>query len=471
MEWSIPWRPFCWNNGTSGSGSSEMFGNAAHNVTGAAAKASSFSLGYSGQSLAGPVFDSFGNMYLTENEVGFYGVSVVYRGGAALGAFLATLYPSLTITPGNAYVLTGTSTSSYTVSGATALKAQYKTPGAVAVDSTGNVYIPDESGFIAVLNIQTTAITVAGTAIQPGTVATILGAACVATTGCTETNPTNNLYANATANGAYDPDTVVVDRWGNIYFGNKATGSGVAMVVAIYAGAPNAVTGAANPLYGMINAIYPSLGVPTQNATYILSGNGTLTPQAAAAENWVISAVNTSFGGSAAGFSNGYIQAIAVDPAGNVYFTDNSKLIVWRIDVVNGETSLVAGGGPTYLTASPSAPSSCGNNTATPCEFLHRRWLRDHWNPCGGHWKLRSRSRSGRRPVYDAEPHLRCFGEAFDRHQLSSDSRGVVERVAAYSCSLLCEQSLCGDEHVCHLVVERRASSRFRQRRLRQPYV
>jgi len=168
-------------------------------------------------------------------------------------------------------------------------------------------------------------------------------------------------------NGTAGADVVTVDRWGNIYIANKSTGStGAAMVAAIYAGAPSAVTGPANPLYGMLNAIYPGLGAPSQNFTYILSGNGATAPSVVTTPitSWVIGAPNTSLGGTAVGLSHGAIQGIAVDGAGNVYFTDTSKLFVWRIDAVNGETAIVAGGGSKYSLASLSFPTTqkCENN-------------------------------------------------------------------------------------------------------------
>jgi hypothetical protein len=355
--------PYCWNDGSSTSGN----GNAFHNVTGGAATSSGFGMGYQAKPLAGPTFDSFGNMYIAETQ-GFYGVSVVYRGGSALSAFLATLYPTQTITPGNAYLLTGTSNSGYTANGTAPLTARFKAPGTVGVDSQGNLYIPDENGFVQVLNIQSTAIVVAGTSIPAGSVSTILGSTCVANSGCAQVSPTNNALASSGSNGTAGADVVTVDRWGNIYIANRSTGSsGTAVVEAIYAGAPNAVTGAGNPLYGMLNAIYPGLGSPTANFTYILSGGGTTAPSVIASPmtSWLIGAPNTTLGGSATGLAHGNIEGIAVDGGGNVYFTDTSKLFVWRIDAINGETAIVAGGGSKYSLASASFPTTqkCENNT------------------------------------------------------------------------------------------------------------
>jgi sugar lactone lactonase YvrE len=103
--------------------------------------------------------------------------------------------------------------------GGPATSAQLNLPEAVAVDGVGNVYIADAvDNKIRVVNMQTSAITIAGVSIPVGDIATVAGS------GATCANPTNTCGDGAAATAAQlnFPEGVAVDGAGNIYVSDTA---------------------------------------------------------------------------------------------------------------------------------------------------------------------------------------------------------------------------------------------------------
>jgi sugar lactone lactonase YvrE len=81
--------------------------------------------------------------------------------------------------------------------GGPAKSAQFNNPYAVATDKTGNVYVADTGdNRVRAINVQATAITVAGVTIQAGQIATIIG------TGAVCSSPTAKCGDNAKATAA-----------------------------------------------------------------------------------------------------------------------------------------------------------------------------------------------------------------------------------------------------------------------------
>ena len=92
--------------------------------------------------------------------------------------------------------------------------AQLRTPGAVLLDAAGNIYIADTgNSVIRVVNTGATAITIAGVAIQPATIATVAGNG----TACTDTSSGCGDGGAATSAELNFPSGISLDAAGNIY--------------------------------------------------------------------------------------------------------------------------------------------------------------------------------------------------------------------------------------------------------------
>jgi hypothetical protein len=277
--------------------------------------------------------------------------------------------------------------------------AEFDAMSAATQDSSGNVYVTDEtSGLVRVLNVQPTPITVAGTTIPAFSLGTIMGntgSNCnfvvpgtnLNTSGCagvtTASSNGTSAYSQITATTIAPLGTptqvplqkltsIYVDAPGNIYIGQgtDANAKTDAMLV-IYAGASNAVTGAANPLKNILTILYGASNV-SQNQVYMLAGNGT--NSRSSTDQWGPAANGYSNTTITPGFSLG-IFGIAVDSTGNIYFGDGNHAF-YRIDQASARIASIAGSllttagyvppagvapYPNYTYASPTAPVACSS--------------------------------------------------------------------------------------------------------------
>jgi len=269
----------------------------------------------------------------------------------------------------------------------------------VGEDNSGNVYFVDAgTRTIRVINVGSTAISVAGVNVDAYSVGTVFGAVGVtgqpgnAGSNCTysalagsssddctgiaqtvTTAPnytgigTSSLSPLATSAAGFQlmgAVSVYVDPWGNIYIGQSGTavtdGNSKGIYV-VYAGAPNATTGSGNPLSNTLGILYGSSNV-VQNDVYLLAGNGLSTRTVY--YQWIPAAAGYGNTTSASGFSQpGYM---VTDAAGNLYFSDQSgDHSVYRLDAASAHISLIAGFNASYAvpaaysTASSSAPVAC----------------------------------------------------------------------------------------------------------------
>jgi len=200
-------------------------------------------------------------------------------------------------------------------------------PFGLAFDNSGDLYIAEEyKEAIMVVNTSSVTTTVTGVGIAPGTVAKIVGAptgggsvcpnGSVSPFGCNFGLFTPGASANASEIDA--PYGVAVDAAGNVYFANEYEDNGAkvtpAGVISVYGGEQGTV------------------------AKVLTRG-----PQGSFA-------IGSDFG-------------IAADANSNVYITDASNGVIWRIDGAGQSMYVVAGGGATATAGTACAPGSAFSAT------------------------------------------------------------------------------------------------------------
>lgn len=252
----------------------------------------------------------------------------------------------------------------YSGDGGVATGAVMYAPNAVAFDSQGNLYIADQlNSVIRVVNLQASAITVAGVTIQPGKIATVAGMA--QSHGYNGDGPALSVQLNY-------PGGVAPDRAGNLYIADsrnylvrKVDAAGNLTTVAgggTYIGAnpqsgtsvrlgncgitsdgPNSIAvDAAGNVYipdcviilGNSQSVVRALNTQAQPATIL----GAAVPPGCVAT--VADPERPPEDGDPFSLSVGP-AGVALDYSGNLYFTQGA--LVYRFDAVTGARSIVAG--------------------------------------------------------------------------------------------------------------------------------
>ncbi len=214
-----------------------------------------------GAAIAGIAVDNYGNVYF--DDATSTTVSVIYKGGAQLAAFIELVNPGAVavaggVLPGYLYHIAGTiNVGSPTNTGATcaaisnyngvtsdnalafensatvgsgAIGASLGTPGLISLDSAGNIYISDvKNATVRVINTQSTPQTFFQYTVQPGYLRsitncsaslTILCPALTSVTAGTGINgPVNEVVSTNQWVGAY------TDPYGNVFSWNGTGGS------------------------------------------------------------------------------------------------------------------------------------------------------------------------------------------------------------------------------------------------------
>ncbi len=198
--------------------------------------------------------------------------------------------------------------------------AQMSYPTGIATDARGNVYIADTvDNRVRVVNLQSTAITVAGVHINPGAINTIAGNG----TPCANSTTACGDGGSAKAANLNNPQGVAVDGAGNIYIAD----SGDRRI-----------------------RVVSKQGIIT---TYAGNGRGCFTPLQGCGD-----------GGSALAAQITNPWQISLDESGNLYVTDPPENRIRMVAAADGTISTVAGTGAPGFNGDYQAPTTAELNAA-----------------------------------------------------------------------------------------------------------
>ena len=224
------------------------------------------------------------------------------------------------ISGGTVSTLAGNGVGNYYGNGVPAATANLNQPWGLTVDSSGNVYVADTSNWVVrVVNTQSSAITVAGVVIQPGSIATVAGIAGVecqaAPPGCGDGGPATK------ATFAF-PAKVALDNAGNFFVAD----SGANRIREV------------NISTGIISTVAGNGSACPDGTNFTLCGDG---------------------GPATAAMLNGP-HSIAVDSAENIYIADTLDNRIRVVDSSGNINAFAFNGlfnsfGPNYLAALSSS--------------------------------------------------------------------------------------------------------------------
>ncbi len=271
------------------------------------------------------IVDSSGDIFIADTDN-----SVIREVAASTGEIQTTI---------------GNNTLAYSGDGASALDAELYTPGSVATDSAGNIYIADTSNsLIRVVNTGTTAISIAGVTIQPGDIQTVAGSYYVPANPLNPCEYTGDGGA-ATSAQLCNPGGIFVDSSGNIFIAD--TQNNVIRVVN-----PNAPGGAAITI--------ATVTIPAGDIATV-AGTGTLC-------NPVPPATSTTCGDSGAAIAAelNTPYGVFVDSAENIFIADTGDFVIREVAASSGTITTVVGN---YTECTQSA-APCGDGaTATGAQL------------------------------------------------------------------------------------------------------
>jgi hypothetical protein len=286
----------------------------------------------------GLAFSPAGDLYFA--DIGYYDVRKI----AATSGLVPSTGGVISNIAGSTSASYGYAANSPSGNIVAATSSYLDSPYDVAFDTSGNLYIAEEykEALLVVNTNATTTTTVTGVSIPPGTIAKILGYSTTGGSFCPNSPASTNgcNYAESTFNGPANssevdgPYAIAFDPLGNVYF--------------------------ADEYYNFIGKI---------------SSSGTLTQFAGIQD----AAAKTLTRATAGTFGIGSTFGIAADTNSNVYFTDASSGVIWRVDAANSIAGtsqsqyVVAGGAKavcsaatdTYGDGCPAAQATFGSSGAS----------------------------------------------------------------------------------------------------------
>jgi sugar lactone lactonase YvrE len=334
-----------------------------------------------GSKISGLAVDAYGNVYFDDNTSST--VSVIYRAGAQVAAFITLVDPggvkkSGGVQPGYMYHVGGTinlSTCAATKSntdnvlafedasnpGATP-GAALNAPGQLSLDSAGNIYIEDAgNNSVRVINTQATTQTFFQTQVAPGFMRAIVNCSATLTVACPATsNPAYPGIGGPADVATYGQDEhgLGVDSYGNAYEINTSGATPAIFESVAFAGGA--------PLTNLLNLELtagggPALTMTTQ--TTPLYGDFYEAFGEYTQSNTVLSTVNEQTANCCEGtvYRPGSTN---VDAWGNIWMDETQHWELMRVDAnTQTVTSLVGTGNPR---PKPSQGSGFGIGTSAP---------------------------------------------------------------------------------------------------------
>jgi sugar lactone lactonase YvrE len=290
---------------------------------------------------------------------GLRGVPIIIT--TSLGTFSFSLTgigsaPQLAVAPGTINTVAGNGTGVFSGDGGPATSAGMLTPSGVAIDDPGNMYIATYDNRIRKV-------------VPSGTITTVAG------NGTTCANPTSACGDGGPATGAsfVQPYNVAVDYAGNFYVsdtnGLKVRKVDLNGTITTVAGNGTACANSTTPCGDGGLATNANLGYP-YGIAFDASGNLLFAEETGDRIRKVSPAgiITTIAGTGAAGFSGdggpailanlNHPLGVAVDAAGDVYFSDASNQRVRRVDATTGVITTVAGGGSSSTIPVGGAPAT-----------------------------------------------------------------------------------------------------------------
>ena len=198
--------------------------------------------------------------------------------------------------------------------GGSARSATLNNPSSVDLDKAGNIYVADTGdNVVRVANTQSSAITIAGVTIQPGTIETVAGnytACSSATAHCGDGAAAKSAQLN-------DPAAVFVDGSGTIYIAEGYSRTG----------GDNRVRAVNTQASGSLDVAGVTIGAGDIAG---IAGTGT------------VGYSGDTGAGTSADFNNP--AGLFVDVAGEVFISDSQNSVIRRVNSV-GNTQTVVGNG------------------------------------------------------------------------------------------------------------------------------
>jgi RHS repeat-associated protein len=246
---------------------------------------------------------------------------------------------AVTLAPATGIITTvaGNNTSGYVGNPLTATSAEFNEPGAVALDSSGNLYVAD-----SVNNV------VRKVTASTGMVSTIAGTTTAGFSG--DTGPAITATLNS-------PLGVAVDAQGNIYIADtmnyvirKVTPGGTITTVAGQGGKAgySGDTGAAT---SALLKVPWGVGVDTAGNIYIADTQNNVVRKVTVATGIITtvagssSATSLGDGGAATSAQMAWPTGVAIDSSNNIYIADSDESRVRKVTASTGIISTVAGNG------------------------------------------------------------------------------------------------------------------------------
>jgi len=294
-----------------------------------------------------------------------YGVAVDTVGNIYIPDQANNRIRKVTATTGDISTVAGDGTAGYSGDGGLAINAELNGPTGIAVDRSGNLYIADAlNNRIRAVNTGTSSMTIAGVAIAAGDIATIAGTGTAGFSG--------DGGAAASAKLSF-PFEVTVDGAGNFFIADrnnnrvrKVTFGGT---ISTFAG--NGTAGFSGDGGAATSAeLHSESGVALDRAGNLyIADTANQRIRLVTASTGIIT---TAAGNGTAGFSGDggaatsaelhLPAAVVVDMAGNLYIADTMNNRIRKVTAVTGNISTFAGNGTAGFSGDGGAATSAEVN-------------------------------------------------------------------------------------------------------------